>query len=103
MDVTVTHHVDASEPDAQGAYEYYYEYDLYRFGDGGNALIARSYTGTGDEAHFLSIELRGVARLLRAADLKTPLFADAAAHLRAAGKLKLSWLSGRGNGYEPVP
>lgn len=102
MDVAITHHIDASEPDAQGAYDYYYEYDLYRFSDGENALIARSYTDTGDEAHFLSIELRGDARRLLEADLKMPLFADAAAHLRAAGKHKLSWLSGRGNGYEPV-
>ena len=44
MDVQITHHVDASEPDAQGMYDYRYEYDLYTFREGGLALVARSYT-----------------------------------------------------------
>lgn len=109
MRVDVTHHIDTCEPDALGDYEYYYEYDIYRFSAGGNdsanagsgaTLIARSYGDTRHEVHFLSIELRGSPRRLADADLHTPLFRDAVAYLRNAGKHQLAWLSG--NGYEPL-
>lgn len=103
MQVVTTHQIDASEPDAQGQYEYYYEFDSYRFSEGRDTLFARSYTDAPEEAYFLSIERGGKSRLLRDADLETPLFVHAADHLRAAGKRTLTWLSGRGNGYEPLP
>jgi len=104
MDVATTHHIDSSEADAQGGtHDYYYEYDLYRFSEGDAVLIARSYIDTPVTASFLNIELRGNARRLCRADLKTPLLAAAAAYLRTAGKRELLWLSGRGNGYEPLP
>lgn len=107
MRVDVTHHIDTCEPDALGQYEYYYEYDIYRFsadGEGNSdvTLIARSYGDTRHEAHFLNVEVRGSARPLRDADLQTPLFVEAVAYLRNAGKHHISWLSGRGNGYELV-
>lgn len=103
IQVERTRHVDCSEPDASGAYDYYYEYDLYRFSDGAACLIARSYTDTPDEAHFLSLDVGGKSRLLKAADLARPMCVFAQLHLRGEGKRELHWLSGRGNGYEPVP
>lgn len=105
MNVVTTHHIDTDEPDAhdvQGECSYYCEYDVYGFSEGDITLIARGYVDSEDEAHFLSVEVRGKRRLMRDADLKTPLFIAAAAYLRDAGKNKLTWLSGRGNGYEPV-
>nr|WP_283161856.1 hypothetical protein [Xanthomonas nasturtii] len=98
-----TRHCDCSAPDASGAVDYEYEYDIYRFVDGVRCLFARSYTDTPDEAHFLSIDVGGKSRLLKVADLLDPLCAFAQAHLRREGKRQLHWLSGRGNGYEPVP
>lgn len=103
MHVECSHHIDASEPDALGMYEYHYEYDLYRFTEGENCFVARSYVDDPEEAHFLGAEVGGHARPLVDADLKQPLFLASLAHLRASGKLKLNWLSGQGNGYEPVP
>ena len=103
MRMECTRHIDASEPDADGCYEYHYEYDIYRFSDGATCFVARSYTHTLDEAHFLRIELDGDPRLLTETDLAHPLFFAARAHLLAAGKMRLNWLSGRGNGYEPIP
>ena len=103
MHVERTHHVDASEPDDDGMYEYHYEYDIYRFTDDAICLAARSYVHTPDEAHFLGIEVRGHSRMLVDRDLARPLFRSAAEYLQAHGKRDLRWLSGRGNGYEPVP
>jgi hypothetical protein len=102
MDVTTTHHIDSSEPDAQGKYEWRYEYDLYRFSDGEIALVVRSYVYKADEAHFLRLEIAGEHRMLRNDDLSLPLFIESVRYLRNAGKRKLQWLSGRGNGYEVV-
>ena len=46
MQVEFSHHIDASEADAEGFYEYYYEYDIYRFTLGGLSLVVRSYSDT---------------------------------------------------------
>jgi hypothetical protein len=34
MEVVTSHHIDASDQDDRGMYEYYYEYDLFGFTDG---------------------------------------------------------------------
>ncbi|ASK96984.1 hypothetical protein KWH01_11385 [Xanthomonas campestris pv. merremiae] len=102
-DCTCSAPVDCSAPDASGALEDAYEYDIYRFVDGERCLIARSYIDTPSEAHFLSIDVAGESRLLKDADLLESLWLFAQAQLRREGKLQLCWLSGRDNGYEPVP
>lgn len=103
MQIECIRQIDCSEPDELGAYDYYYEYDVYRFTDGPISLIARSYTDEPDEAHFLSVETSGKRRTLVDADLAHQLFHLAQSYLRGEGKTQLRWLSGRGNGYEPVP
>lgn len=103
MLVETSHHIDAGEQDADGLYDYYYEYDVYRFIDGEATLVARSYLDEPDAAHLLRIEEAGVGRLLAQADLARPLVSQALDHLRQLGKRKLSWLSGRGDtGYETI-
>lgn len=47
MHVDITHHVDESEPDEADGY-YYYAYTLYRFSDGRDRLLARSYDDEAD-------------------------------------------------------
>ncbi len=84
-------------------YEYYYEYDIYRFTDGPESFTARSYIDQANEAHFLRAEFNGKLRTLVDADLKHPLFLLAQSHLRNEGKLHLRWLSGKRDGYEAVP
>lgn len=103
MHVERTRHVDASEPDEAGMYDYFYEYDVYRFTVGPTCVVARSYTDQPDEAHFLRIEVEGQGRLMTSADFLDPLVSAARAHLQAIGKVRLSWLSGREVGYESVP
>ncbi|WP_449465474.1 hypothetical protein [Stenotrophomonas humi] len=103
MQIERVRQLDSSDPDESGMYDYHYEYDIYRFTEGPISFIARSYTDKPDEAHFLSIETDGSRRLLVDADLKHPLFNVAKSHLRSEGKTDLHWLSGRGDGYEPVP
>jgi hypothetical protein len=98
-----THHIDASEPDESGMYDYYYEYDIYRFTDESSCLVARSYTSEPEEAHFLRIEANGNPRSMEDTDLSHPLFLAASAYLCTEGKLQFRWLSGRGDGYESVP
>lgn len=102
MKVEQTHHVDASELDARGRYEYYYEYDLFVFSEAGVAVVARSYNDTPKEAHFLRIEIGATSELLKRADFRRPLVIAAVKHLHALRKGELNWLSGRGNGCEPV-
>ena len=101
MQVTVTRHVDASEPDASGAYDYRYEYDLIRVADGDVTVVARSYTSSPAEAFLLHLEFSGQESPVCDAYLKLPLVTAAIAHLKDSGKKKVVW---RGpEGYEPVP
>jgi hypothetical protein len=95
--------IDASEPDAAGSHDYYYEYEIYRFTDVALCLVARSYTDALDEAHFLRIESSEHPRLLTDADLLSPLFVAAQTYLRGIGKTQLRWLNGSANGDESVP
>lgn len=103
MHVERTHHVDASEPDEAGMYEYHYEYDVYRFSNGAICFTARSYVDDPNEAHFLGVMVRGQSRMMVDSDLAQPLFLSALVYLDAHGKTDVRWLSGRGNGYESVP
>ena len=102
MNVQVTHHVDAGEQDANGMYDYFYEYDIYEFSDGRESLIARSYTDTPLQAHFLRIANNGKGRRLCRKDLAGKLFHDAIAYLRQKGKAELYWLSNGPVTYEPI-
>jgi hypothetical protein len=103
MQIERTHQIDSSEPDESGMYDYYYEYDIYRFTEDSVSFIARSYTDEPDEAHFLKVETNGVHRLLNHADLKHPLLLSALSHLRNEGKMNVRWLNGKENGYESLP
>ena len=99
MKVETTHRIDAGRRDAQGRYQYYYEYDLYEFSDGAVKLLARSYVEEPDEVHFLNIGDGTTQRMLTDADLRLPLAQSAARHLAEFGKKRINWLSERG--YEP--
>ncbi|WP_454659109.1 hypothetical protein [Bosea beijingensis] len=101
MDVVTSHHVDASECDAEGFYDYHYEYDIYRFSRGGRTFVARAYVDEPERAAFVSRQERGQSCLLGPMDLTDPLLAEAAAYLHAAGKTSLERLSER-DGYVPL-
>lgn len=100
MKVESTHHVDASERDARGFYQWRYEYDIHRFTEGEVTLVARSYVDEPQEAHFLRTEEGGTSRFVSESDVATPLFREAVDYLRRSGKLVLRRLGD--DGYEPI-
>ena len=102
MTVKVSHHVDASEPDADGFYDYHYEYDVYEFTDRVRTLLARAYSDEPDQAALMGWNKGGNNRLLTKRDLGHPLFLEAAAYLRTAGKSKLDWLDRKSRAYVPL-
>lgn len=103
MNIECTHHIDASEPDPNGAHEYYYEHDIYRFTESDVALVARSYTDEPHEVHFLRLEQAGKVRMLELGDLDTSLFREAKVHLEREGKSEFNWLSEENKGYSRIP
>ncbi|MFT4065614.1 hypothetical protein [Paraburkholderia sp.] len=94
MEVTATHHIDSSEPDENGMYDYYYEYDIYEFTDGNISYIARSYIDEPLDAHFLKMKADGEHewRIMGDRDRDTPLFTDAVTYLRGKGKINIQCL-----------
>jgi hypothetical protein len=102
MHVHTSHHVDASEQDSEGFYDYYYEYNILVFSEGEVSLVARSYIDKPGEVHFLRIEAHGERRRLTQSDMNGTLAVESVAYLREHGKTEINWLSGRGNGYQSV-
>lgn len=102
MEIEITRHVDTVDKEAVGGHDVVYAYDRYRFSDNTVAIIARSYKAQPQEAHFLGIEAEGDFRMLQADDLRSSLFEQAVSYLRSIGKVEISWLSERAEGYEPV-
>ena len=97
MIIQKTHHIDASEPDEDGLYEYYYAYSIYRFEQEGLTLVARSYDDEPEKAHFLSKSgLSGAVELLSPTDLHSLLFLEACKHLEAEGKTRIEYLTDSG-------
>lgn len=101
MHVHISHHVGASEQDAEGFYDYYYAYDILVLSETELFLVARSYTDKPDEVHFLRVEAYGERRLLTECDMKNTLLAESASYLREHGKIEINWLSS--SGYQPIP
>ncbi|MGH6860563.1 MAG: hypothetical protein ACRECY_09915 [Phyllobacterium sp.] len=102
MRIEISHHVDASEPDADGWYLYHYEYDIYVFSEGATSFFVRAYSDDPGRASFQSRLQDDVGHALTSKDLRHPLFIAAADHLREIGKPDLTWLSRREGAYLPV-
>ena len=101
MRIEQTHHVDASEQGTDGKYDWYYEYDIFRFTEGERTLIARSYTDTSTEAHFLRFEVQTEPAFILTEDITNPLLRQAAEYLRSIGKVGIEYLGPEG--YAPLP
>ncbi|HEY0597010.1 hypothetical protein [Sphingopyxis sp.] len=104
MRVNVDHYVDASDPDADGLHDWYYEYDIYRFSQAGRSFVARAYTDEPRKVAFLAHEVKILGfrrhRLLNSADLRSSLFVAALAHFRRLGMTSIDRLTEAG--YVPV-
>ncbi|WFU90471.1 hypothetical protein QA644_31345 (plasmid) [Rhizobium sp. CC1099] len=102
MTVEVSHHIDASEPDADGFCDYHYEYDVFEFTDGSVTFLARAYSDEPEKAAMMARIEGQDHHLLTKRDLRHPLFLEAAAYLRAGGKTDLDWLDRRSRAYVPL-
>lgn len=100
MRVEITHHIDCSERDATGSYDWYYEYQIFRYSENGTTLLVRSYLDEPEEAHFLRVEQDQQGRSFQYSDSDTPLVRAAMTHLRDWGKKHIRRLGTVG--YEPV-
>ncbi|MGO4452007.1 YgcG family protein [Phyllobacterium sp. TAF24] len=102
MNVEISHHIDASDLNPEGFYDYHYEYDIYVFSDGPLSYVVRAYTDQPEQAAFMSVSKGSSKRLLRSNDFRTPLLAEAVAYLRNAEKTDLSWLCEKRGRYLPI-
>ena len=100
MRTETTHHVDASEADEKGRYEWRYEYDLHRFIDEDRTLVARSYPDSTKTAQFLRFEVQGTSMAVTQEHISDRLLQQAAAHLRNLGKTEIQYLGPEG--YAPL-
>lgn len=98
MKTIITHHIDKSELDEDGMYDYYYEYDIYEFCENDLSYIARSYIDEPLEVHFLKKKSKNDSdwQILEKTDLKNSLFKNAVAYFRKNGKEQIRVLSKTG-------
>lgn len=103
MTVTTSHHIDASEPNERGMYDYHYAYTVYVFEQDGIKIAARSYDDDPKVASFAGMQLDGVDQILTRGIQDHPLFVEAVAYLRdTEKKTKLKALFKGEGGYAPI-
>jgi hypothetical protein len=99
MEVTREHFVDASEPDENGYYDYYYAYHIYTFTFEQEAFVARQYDDTSDEASFGPwMRVKGKRKWrwqrLEAVPYESPTFREAVRYLLEQENVQtVKWLS----------
>ena len=100
MKVNEEHIIDASEKDANGNYDYYYEYDKYEFIFNNFTLIARSYIEKQEEASFFASLINEKREMVMEEQIHSLEMGKAIQHLQTKGKSKFSVLTE--NGYIPL-
>jgi hypothetical protein len=100
--IEVSHHIDASDADADGYHLYHYEYDFYIFSEGDMSLAARAYTDEPGCASFQGKTQGGKDSHLTRGDLTHPLLLAACDYLKKSGKTELLWLDMECSKYLPV-
>lgn len=100
MKIEKRHEIDAGEKDANGYYDYYYEYDDYLFSDGSLSILARSYSDSPEEVSFRAVLEEEKRRMIEKKDMQSPLFEEAVNHLKGEGKSDIQILTE--GGYERV-
>ncbi len=74
---------------------------MYRFTEGDQTLVARSYKDAIEEAHFLRLEVQTKSVGITPEDIDEPLFRQALLHLRSIRKRNIEYLGPEG--YAPLP
>jgi hypothetical protein len=100
MKVSVSQHIDKSDVNENGSYDYYYAFTLYAFSYGEVIYHARSYSDQVDEAHFINGERDGKVFFLSNTELKIDLFIEACRYLNASACRQLTYLGN--DGYLPI-
>jgi hypothetical protein len=105
MTISKTHHIDASEPNEQGTYDYYYAYTVYVFAQADVEYTARSYDDEPQKVAFVGKGVNGTTRRIVANDLNSPLFTQAVRYLKTSeGKGSFWFLDSRNrkSGYTQI-
>jgi hypothetical protein len=100
MKVRVSQHIDKSDLNENGFYDYYYDFNIYAFSEGEVTYYARSYNDEPNEAHFTNGERGGKVFYLSKADFKTDLCIEACLYLQASAWQRLRYLGKKG--YVPA-
>lgn len=102
MHVERTHHVDRIPEDPALPVLQRYEYDIFRFSEGNEVLVARSYSFDQLDVHFLRRESGPEHFGITRKDTTTTLFLSAVSYLRGIGRSDIRWLNIEGEGYEAL-
>ena len=103
MKVEKTHHIEASEPNEDGSYDYHYEFHQIRIAVGEEVLIARSYVEQPEEVVLMCIERNGALEDISWKDLSGPLLTQALAYLRGEEYSSIRWVEPGTLQYADVP
>ncbi|WP_045857976.1 hypothetical protein [Teredinibacter purpureus] len=105
VSIKITHCIDSSGPDSNGAYEFYYDYETIYFELGSESVSGKRYADTPEEASLIRIKDLSGERLLEGSDLKKELIKISVSYLMANGAKSVKYLdrSNAISGYSVVP
>lgn len=105
VSITITHCIDSSGPDSNGAYEFYYDYETIVFELGSESVSGKRYADTPEEASLIRVKESSEERFLEGDDFKKELLKTSVSYLKANGARSVKYLdrSNTISGYSVVP
>ncbi|WP_045859535.1 hypothetical protein [Teredinibacter purpureus] len=105
VSITLTHCIDSSGPDSDGAYGFYYDYETIIFELGNESVSGKRYADTPEEASLIRITDLSGERLLETSDFKKELVKVSVSYLIVNGAKSVQYLdqSNTISGYSEVP
>ncbi len=103
--ITITHCVDSYGPSSDGAYEFYYDYEIIVFEMGGESVSGKRYADTPNEASLIRIKDSTGERFLERSDFKKTLIKSSISYLKTNGAEFVTYLdkSNTITGYSEAP
>lgn len=102
LSITITHCIDSSGPDSDGAYEFYYDYETIIFDLGGESISGKRYADTLEEVYLTGIKDLGGERLIEESDLKKEIVKVTLSYLKANGAKSVKYFD-IVSGYSEFP
>ncbi len=93
MEISKEHIIDCGDKSEDGSYDFYYEFDLYKFKFKSIVFLAKSYKDESELVSFFGVDIEGKREMIVKEQLKSDMFVQAVEYLRGQDFKKIDILT----------